>query len=194
MRAHQPVLARIQIVALLCLLVVGCAGMRPTKFSDPGFDFGFVERVAVLPLENLSTDQQAGERATRLLITELLSSGAVEVVEPGEVRTAADRLGGINRSEPSAEHVIALGESLGVQALIRGSVTQSDRMRSGSVTTPVVTIDLHMVETETATTVWAATHTEKGGSAGARVLGTGGEPISKTTRECVRRLLKTLVD
>ena len=159
-----------------------------------GSTIGFVERVAVLPLENLTADQQAGERATRLLITELLASGAVEVVEPGEVRAAADRIAGINRKEPSAEHVAALGKSLDIQAFVLGSVTQSDSMRSGSVTTPVVTIDLHMVEAETGTTVWAATHTEKGSTAGARVLGVGGEPISKTTRACIRRLLKTLVD
>ena len=195
MRTQRPLLVRTQIAACLCLLVVGCGGaLRPTKFTDPRFDFGFVERVAVLPLDNLSNDQQAGERATRLLITELLASGAVEVVEPGEVRAAADRIAGIDRNEPSAEHVTALGKALDVQAFVLGSVTQSESLRSGAVTTPVVTIDLHMVEAETASTVWAATHTEKGGTAGARILGTGGEPISKTTRACIRRLLKTLVD
>ena len=51
-----------------------------------------------------------------------------------------------------------------------------------------------MVETETGATVWAATHTEKGGSASAKVLGTGGQPISKTTRVCIQKLLKTLVE
>ena len=59
---------------------------------------------------------------------------------------------------------------------------------------PVVTLDARMVETETGATVWAATHTEKGGSAGARALGTGGQPLSVTTRRCVQRLLQTMVE
>lgn len=63
-------------LGFLSLLVVcgclGCAGgLPPTQFTNPDFDFAFVETVAVLPLENLSSDRQAGVRATRLLITEL---------------------------------------------------------------------------------------------------------------------------
>jgi hypothetical protein len=56
-----------------------------------------------------------------------------------------------------------------------------------------VTVDLHLVETETGATVWATTHSEKGGSVSARVLGTGGEPIAETTRRCLREALATLV-
>jgi hypothetical protein len=56
-----------------------------------------------------------------------------------------------------------------------------------------VTLDLHMVETETGATVWAATHSEKGAGLSAKLLGTGAEPISETTRRCVRVLLRTLV-
>ena len=60
----------------------GCSGApEPSTFTNPRFNFGFVERVAVLPFENLSTDRQAGARATRLMITELLASGAVDVVD-----------------------------------------------------------------------------------------------------------------
>jgi TolB-like protein len=170
--------------------------MKPTEFTNPRFDFSFVERVAVLPFENLSEDRQAGARATRLTITELLSSGSVEVVEPGQVLTALSELPGarVGRvAPPNTQEIVSLGKTLGVQAVLVGSVTQSESFRSGAVTIPVVTLDVHMVETETGATVWAATHTEKGGSVGARVLGTGGQPISETTRRCVRQLLATLV-
>jgi TolB-like protein len=185
-------------VAVTFLALLGCAGgIRPTRFTNPKFDFSFVERVAVLPFENLSNDRQAGARATRLTITELLASGAVDVVEPGEVRAALVRIQGADASRgilPSTEDVVALGKALGVQAVIVGSVTQSETVRSGSVSIPVVTLDVHMVEAETGATVWAATHTEKGGGLGARVLGTGGEPLSETTRYCVRGVLSSLID
>lgn len=182
------------IAGLLGLLAsTGCSGgPEPSTFTNPRFDFGFVERVAVLPFENLSTDRQAGARATRLTITELLASGAVDVVEPGEVRAALSAFG--NRvTQPSTEQVLALGKSLGVQGLVLGTVTQSEIVRSGTVGIPVVSLDVRMVETETGATVWATTATTDGGGLGARVLGTVGEPISETTRRAVRDALATLI-
>jgi len=176
-----------------CLASAACSGaMRMTTFTNPEFDFGYVERVAVLPLDNLSKDDQAGERATRMLITELLASGAVDVVEPGELRAAMQTLR-VDRTTPTSEQVVALGKQLQVQAVITGSVTQSETLRSGSTQVPVVTLDLHMLETESGRPIWAATHTEKGSGAGAAILGTGAEPISKTTRRCMRRAIATLV-
>jgi TolB-like protein len=196
MRRHSGRFAWLAVAGLLCL--AGCAGtMKPTEFTNPDFDFSYVERVAVLPFENLTNDRQAGYRATRLTVTELLASGALDVVEPGEVQAAQLKIQGGQPGRfgpPSTEQIISLGQALRVQAIILGSVTQSENLRSGAVQIPVVTLDAHMVETETGATVWAATHTAKGGSTGAKVLGTGGEPISKTTRRCVRGLLETLID
>lgn len=189
-RSCSPTIALV-IVAAVCL---SCnSTMSSTQFTNPDIDFGFVQRVAVLPFENLSGDQQAGLRTTRLMITELLASGAVDVVEPGEVEGALARLGGFTR-QPSIEGIIQLGESLQVQALILGTVAQSEVLRAGAVGQPVVTLDAQMVETETGAIIWAATHTEKGSRVSARVLGTGGESISETTRRCVNQLLDTLFD
>lgn len=180
------------------VLASGCGGrMKPTKFTNPRFDFSFIERVAVLPFENLSSDRQAAWRATRLLSTELLASGAVDVVETGEVQAALSKIQGSDYglvASPPTEQIVALGQALRVQAVVLGTVTQSEVRRSGQVSIPVVTLDVRMVETETGAMIWAATHTEKGGSAGAKVLGTGGEPISKTTRRCVQIILSTLFD
>jgi TolB-like protein len=171
--------------------------MKATRFSNPNFDFSFVERVAVVPFDNQTNDRQSGLRATRLTITELLASGAVDVVEPGEVEAALIKITGaqINRGvSPSTEQIVSLGQALDVQALVLGTVTQSENLRSGSVPIPVVTLDLRMVEVETGATVWAATHSEKGRSLSAKVLGTGGEPLAETTRRCVQEALATLVE
>jgi len=186
------------LLAVAVWWIGGCAsGMKSTQFSNPNFDFSFVERVAVLPFENLSNDRQAGSRATRLTTTELLASGALDVVEPGEVQAALRQTGTVQAGRtpvPSTEQIITLGEALNVQAIIMGSVTQSENLRSGSVPIPVVTLDMRMVEAETGATVWAATHSEKGSTVSAKVLGTGGQPIAETTRQCVRQILATLIE
>jgi len=192
MNDHRPFHA-IGLLAGALALSACASGMATTRFTNPRFDFGFVERVAVVPFENLSNDSAAGARVTRLVITELLASGAVDVVEPGEVQAALDRMGA-RITTPSTEQVVSLGETLGVQAVVIGSVTQSETLRSGAVELPVVSLDVHMLETETGAAVWAATHTEKASGVGARLLGTGGEPLSETTRRCVRRVLITLIE
>jgi TolB-like protein len=193
--SHRTCFTPLPILASLCL--AACGGtMKTTQFTNPKFNFAFVQRIAVLPFENESIDRQAGTRATRLAITELLATGAVDVVEPGEVQAALVKIAGAipgRAVAPSTEQVLALGKALNVQGLLLGSVTQSENLRSGTVPIPVVTIDLHLVETETGATVWATTHSEKGGSLEARVLGTGGEPIAETTRRCVQEALEALV-
>jgi hypothetical protein len=184
------------VIAILALGAVlattGCGGIKPTRFVNPDFDFGFVETIGVLPLDNLTTDRQSAERATRMLITELLATGAVDVVEPGEVETVYARTVE-GRGEPTREQLVAIGRELEAQALLLGSVAQSNEVRSGTVSIPVVTLDLRLIETDTGATVWAATHTERGSGAGAKFLGTGGEPISETTRKCIRTLISELV-
>lgn len=179
-------------------MMIACrSGLPTTEFVNPAFDFSFVQRVAVLPFENLSQDPAAGVRATRLTITELLASGAVDVVETGEVNAALMRIpsGRAGRApSPSTQDVISLGQTLDVQALILGTVSQSEVVRSAGVMIPIVSLDMHMVEIETGATVWAGTHTETGGTVGARILGTGGKPIADTTRETVIKLLASLVN
>jgi hypothetical protein len=184
----------LSLVLLAVLLEAAACGKKlpPTQFLNPNFDFAFVEKVAVLPLDNLSDDRQAGVRATRLLITELLSTGAVDVVEPGEVQAALDRTA-VRQRIPTTEEVVKLGQALGIQGIITGSVTQSESLRSGTISIPVVTLDVHMLETETGAAVWAVTHTEKGAGLAAKVLGTGSEPISETTRRCVQAVVATLM-
>ena len=184
---------RFALTLLAVLVLSGCSSnVATTEFTNPRFDFGFVERVAVLPLEDLSEDRQAGVRATRILITELLASGAVDVVEPGELRAAAERIvrGG---AAPTTAEIIELGRALGVQAVMVGSVAQSEVIRTGTVAIPVVTLDLHLLETETGSAVWAATHTEKGSGAAAKFLGTSAEPLSATTRKCAQKALASLL-
>ncbi|UCF66376.1 MAG: hypothetical protein JSV80_11325 [Acidobacteriota bacterium] len=180
------------LLAVFVVVSAGCAGVSKTRFVNPDFNFGFVERVAVIPFENLSSDRQAGFRATRLMITELLATRAIDVIEPGEVTAALNRLAE-GTSTPDTAQVVALGKALNVEAVIVGSVNAADSTRSGNVRIPVVTLDVHMIETQTGAAVWAVTVTEKGGGLGARLLGTAGEAQTETLRRCVRKVVRALI-
>src|SRR5574341_1291833 len=67
------------------LVLAGCGTSRPASYVHPNFDFSRVKKVAVLPLENLTSDQTAGEKMRKVVITELLATGIVDVIEPGQV-------------------------------------------------------------------------------------------------------------
>ena len=76
-------------------LVVGlasCATHR-TTFHASSMDFGSIQRVAVLPMANLSRETTAAARIRDVLVTMLLASEAFEVVPQGELARALQRIG-----------------------------------------------------------------------------------------------------
>jgi len=186
----------ILVIVLASLLgLSGCGGsMGSTSFLHPGFDFGFIEQVGVVPFENLSADQSGGARATRYFTTALLSAEAFDVVEPGEVSRALEKQGLISTAQLTEEQAISLGRELRVQGLFLGSMSESARLRSGSKNVTVVTVNIRLVETETGTTVWSVTNTEDSSSFWSNLFGTNQKSPSEVTRRCIDGCLDSLLD
>ncbi len=190
MRTHQ--MFKWASITALFLVVAGCAGMGSTVFVHQNYNFNFVEKVAVIPFENLSNDQGASARVSHLFITELLATDAFEVVEPGEVLNAISKLSLTRTDMLSEDQAKQLGKALDVQAVILGSVNESSATQAANRQI-VVTLDVRMVETESAQTVWSATHTEGSKSFLASLFGTSQKSQSEVSRQCVRKVIKTLV-
>jgi len=186
---------RLALAFMAALLVsAGCAGLGPTTFIHPEYNFAFVERVAVIPFENLSGDQGAGSRASRLFVNELLAAEAFDVVEPGEVALALDNMGLVRTADLTREQIITLGLQLKAQGLFLGSVGESGINRSGSSGSSVVTISARLVEAETGVTIWSSTNTEDSRGFWSTLFGTGQKSRSEVTRRCVSRCIATLID
>ena len=181
------------VLFVLLIQISGCGGMKPTVFIHPEFNFSYVEQVAVVPFENLSKDQGAAFRATRFFITELLSTEAFSVVEPGEVKRVVEKYGTVRTADLTKDQIIQIGKELKVQALFLGSVNESSIQRSGNSMNPVVTLVVSLVETETGATIWSATNTETGKSSLGSIFGSSDKSMSEITRKCVKKTVKTLV-
>lgn len=182
------------LIALLVATLVGCGGMRPTLFLHPEYNFGFVERVAVVPFENLTNERGAASRATRYFIAELLASESFYVIEPGEVTRVLNELATVRTGDLTQDQITAIGQALRVQGLFLGTVNETSAARSGSSPEHVVTLVVRMVETETGETVWSATHTESGRGFWSSLFGAGGRSQSEVMRRCVKKVLSTLVE
>ena len=194
MRARILQIGKAASVAAILLIAGGCSGMGSTVFVHRDYNFNFVEKVAVVPFENLSNDQGASARITHLFITELLAADAFDIVEPGEVLVAISKLSLTRTDMLSEEQAKQLGKELGVQGLILGAVNDSSGLRSAGNNETVVTLDVRMVETESAQTVWSATQTEGSKGFFSSLFGTSDKSQSEVARKCVRKVIKTLVD
>jgi TolB-like protein len=148
------------VVAAALLTVFGCAS-TVQEWVKPGA--GRVGRIAVLPFENQTTALRAGQAAADLLVTELLATGAMAVMDPSE---AADLLRRENLDPadagrlPSAQRI---GRLLQVSHVLQGSVTEY-RYKPGLSETPAVGVTARLVETASGEVVWSASYARLGSS------------------------------
>lgn len=189
-------MAKIRFVLVLAfsIAIAGCTPIRPTTFVHPDYNFGFVERVAVVPFENLTDDRGAGARMTRYFVTELLAAEAFDVVEPGDVTDALTVVGEVRLAELTVEQIKSLGARVRAQALFLGSMTESSTIRSGSSAQNIVTFDVRLVEVETGTVIWSTTLTESGRGFWAALFGGSGRSLGEVTRRAARHAIARLVD
>jgi TolB-like protein len=176
-------------VLLLLLPFVGCA--QGTYF-DPNMDFGSLQNIAVMPFQNLTSDQDSAERVRDTLMGMLLATGAVYVLPAGEVSRGLDRARVRTPATPSSEEIKSLGTILEVDGIITGVLKEYGAVRSGANSANVISLSIQMIETQSGRVVWAASSTVGGISVWDRLIGSGGEPMSKVTEEAINELLDDL--
>jgi len=155
-------------------------------------DFSTIKRVAVVSFENMSNDKSADEIVKYMVMNELLISGLVDVVVPGEVKAALNKLDIKSDSSLSAEQIKALGRELKVQAVFFGSVFKYGETRYGNISVPEVSINFMMAETFGGNIVWSVTRTRGGAGFMARHFGARTETLTETAMSVVRDAVQTL--
>jgi len=184
----------LSILSLLCILFLahGCRSAGPSFHIRQDVDFSTIKRVAVVSFENMSSEKSADEIVKYMVINELLLSGLVDVVVPGEVRAAMNKLDIKSGSSLSAEQIKALGRELKVQAVFLGSVFKYGETRDGNMSVPEVSINFMMAETFSGNIIWSVTRTRGGASFMARHFGAQTETLTETAMSVVRDAVQTL--
>ena len=176
------------VLAALALLCAGCAARGGQAFRHPEADLSAISRVAVIPFENYTTTQFAGEKVSTIYISELLMNIDVEVVEPGEVARAL-QTGGIVGSQLSTSQVKSMGQALRADTLIFGNVQEYRRERFRNESYPIVGLSVRWVDVNTGTIIFMGTASEEG-SPKVPVVDVGEEQLfSVLTRKVCRQLI-----
>ena len=179
---------------LITVMLSGCRGNVPVHHIKQDVDFSFFKNVAVMPLDNLTNEKAAGDIVEQVVISELLASGLVDVVIPGEVMSAISELGIQNILSLNKSQIKALGKALNVEAVLMGSVEQYGEVRSGNLSAPEITITLMMAEVESGNIIWSITLTRGGLDFMARHFGAKSESMSELVQGVVREAIQTLVE
>lgn len=175
------------------LLLAGCASTEHT-YRNPTMNFGAIQNVAVMPLQNLTADDHAAERVRDAFIGMLLATEAMYVLPPGEVQRGIDRAGIGKPTMPPVEKVQALGKILQVNAVFTGVLREYGTVRSGQSQANFVSLSLQLMEVETGSIVWAGASTKGGITLADRMFGGGGDPMNVVTRDAINDLLDQLFD
>jgi TolB-like protein len=180
------------LMLLILFIIAGCRSNIPVYHISEDIDFSFYKRVAVLPFDNLTNDKYADEIVRQVVVSELLASGLVDVVFPGEVKSAIAEMGIKSVSTLTANQIKALCNSLKAEAVIVGAVEEYGEVKMGNISAPQVTISLMMADASTGSIVWSITKTRGGASFMARHFGARHETISETVLMVVREAIRTL--
>jgi hypothetical protein len=179
---------------LLCsfLTLSGCGSGSMTKaFLREGATFGHIQTVVVLPLENLGGSAGAAQRTREVVTIQILTSGLFDVVDKGRVDSVLrDEV--IEPGAPlDAATLRRLGQRLGAQGFIVGSVEQGTESR-GSAVYPEINLTLRLLDAETGTLIWQATGRGSGYSLMDRLFGLAPKNHFEVSLDLVSRILKTI--
>ncbi|RJQ43522.1 MAG: hypothetical protein C4538_12140 [Nitrospiraceae bacterium] len=180
------------LMLFVVVIVSGCRSSAPVYHIREDIDFSYFKKVAVMPLDNLTPERAAADIVRQIVTSELLASGLVDVIVPGEVMTALNDLDIKNISSLNEKQIQAIGKSLQVEGLIIGAVEKYGETRIGNVSAPEATITLMMADTGSGNIVWSMTGTRGGADFMARHFGAKSETMSETVMVLIRGMVQTL--
>lgn len=180
---------------LWLFLLNGCALSTSKKgYVNQNMDFSAIQSVAVLPFQNLSSEEKGAERVRDVFMGMLLASEAFYVLPPGEVNRGISKAGLRKPQEPTAEEIKSISKILEVDAVITGVLREYATVRSGSAEANLVSLSVQMLDIEKGTIIWSASSTKGGIGLSDRLVGGGGEPMNKVTEQVVNDLLNNLFE
>jgi hypothetical protein len=188
------------------LLLAGCAA--PAAAPKAAHSSPFPQRIALLPMDNQSTDLR-GPELVRELLKDSLDLANFDLAANAEIDEKLRSIGISEGGQLNAVTPQKLGELLGVDALIYGDLTEFSNANVGVYSNRTVEAALKLVDAKTGEKLWEATKRKadsklglskdaavsnlKSGYAAKALEGLMNSPLLPEAEEAVRLLVKDLV-
>lgn len=180
----------ILIFLIITVLFYGCNG-HMKKYKHVDIETKNLQRIAVLPLENMTANQYADEKISSLVIMDLLTRD-VNVIEPGEVMRAFRELRIRSAESISGKAIQSLGDLLDVDVILKGSVGTFEMKKGTAVSYPEVSVHLMLIDVKSGDIVWSAWHTSGGASFWTRHFGAEGKTLDDTAGKVINEAIDSL--
>ncbi|MBU2520695.1 MAG: CsgG/HfaB family protein [Proteobacteria bacterium] len=177
-------------VILFIFFSLGCKG--PMTYLNPSVDFSYIKRVAVAPIINLTNDKFAGEKVMNVVATEILRRGIFDIVEFGEVSKVLREEGMKPDNLVDKQLAARAGKRLNIEAVVIGSVMQYGVSNIGGSSFPEVSISLKLVDVNSYTILWEATHNIKGANILDQLFGIRKDSLEDLCKDVVEEMIDTL--
>jgi TolB-like protein len=172
----------------LFLFLSGCKQKHYTKLQ---VNIEKTKTVAVMPFQNLTSHAHAEKKVRNAVIIELLARG-FDVVEPGEVTSVLEEIEIWSLGALSTSDIQYIGETLGVDSIMNGTVGTYLISRGVSVSYPEVSINLTLLNASSGKIIWQIWQTAGGPSFWTRHFGAETSTLDETVREVVKNAIDTL--
>ena len=180
------------LIVLFFLFSLGCNG--PMSYINSSVEFSYIRRVAVAPIINLANDKFAGEKVMNVVATEILRRDVFDVVEFGEVSKVLKEEGMKQDNLIGKQLAARAGKRLNIEAILIGSVMQYGISNIAGSSFPEVSISLKLVDINSYTILWEATHSIKGANILDQLFGIRKDSIEDLCKEVVEEMIDTLFD
>ena len=191
----MKILSTLKVILLSFVVILissGCNDSGPSTRIFVKKDGAQRIRIAVMPFDNVSREQDAGRIITNTVVTYLLSTGQFDVIEPGVVYAALASEGVRLTEGITAETCKKLQPLLNADAYIIGMVEEYGEIRIGSDSYPAVSFSARLVDGETADILWAAT-ISKTGAEGIKIFDIGRiSSLGKLSKLAVKSMADSL--
>lgn len=179
------------ILLFFFLGLTSCSG-KSKAFVRENVDFGFVKKIAVLPVENNSKDEFAPELVRDITITRILAMKLFDVMDKGKVDSVL-RSEAIDRGKPLDTPTIKrLGQKFGVQGLLLITLDIAEDSRKGTMSYPEISVTARLVEVEAGLVIWQAGGHQSGDSFWRRLFGLSGRDKYQVTVSLMEDVLHTI--
>jgi TolB-like protein len=177
-------------IILLVAVLIGCGKPYITRTAKDA-EFTPNSRIAVLPFDNLTSQDQVSAKVTELFQTLMTIRHTFRLAEASQVQEALHRHRIRSAVLLSEAQMDTLAAELNIQYIISGSVleyTETDNAYLGKV--PQVSFNSRMIDCRTKQTVWTGVSNDSGDRKEI-LFGIG---VTRSADELARQMIESLVN